>query len=56
VELRIADNGKGADLEAIARSESLGLRLVRTLVRQLNGELSIAADGGLAFTISFAES
>jgi PAS domain S-box-containing protein len=56
ITLRIADNGVGADVDAIAKSESLGLRLVRTLVRQLNGDLSITSDRGLAFTISFAES
>ena len=56
VTLRIADDGKGANLDALAHSETLGLRLVRTLVRQLNGEMSIDADDGLAFTIVFAES
>jgi PAS domain S-box-containing protein len=49
--LRISDNGRGADVDAIAQSESLGLRLVRTLVRQLNAELSITSEHGLAFTI-----
>lgn len=55
VTLRIADNGVGADVEAIAETETLGLRLVRTLVRQLGGELAITADHGLAFTIVFGE-
>jgi PAS domain S-box-containing protein len=55
VTLRVADNGAGADVEAIAQSETLGLRLVRTLVRQLNGELAIDAEHGLAFTIGFGE-
>jgi PAS domain S-box-containing protein len=55
VTLRIADNGVGADVEAIEESETLGLRLVRTLVRQLGGELAITADHGLAFTIVFRE-
>jgi two-component sensor histidine kinase len=53
VTLRIADNGAGADVDAIARSETLGLRLVRTLVRQLDGQMAITADHGLAFTIVF---
>jgi PAS domain S-box-containing protein len=55
VTLRIADNGRGADVEAIAGSETLGLRLVRTLVRQLSAELSITSEGGLAFTIVFGD-
>ena len=55
VTLRIADNGAGADVDAIAKSETLGLRLVRTLVRQLGAEFSISSNHGLAFTIVFAE-
>ena len=55
ITLRVADDGVGADVEAVRDSETLGLRLVRTLVRQLNGELAISAEGGLAFTIVFGE-
>ncbi|NBB72883.1 MAG: PAS domain S-box protein [Bacteroidetes bacterium] len=52
--LIVADDGVGTpeDVEADA-SDSLGLRLVRGLVQQLDGSLAIARDSGLRFTITF---
>lgn len=55
ITLHIADNGKGADVAAISGSETLGLRLVRSLVRQLSAELTVVNDGGVAFTIVLGE-
>ncbi|HEX9161224.1 MAG TPA: PAS domain S-box protein [Thermoanaerobaculia bacterium] len=55
VALSVSDNGVGADSERIERSETLGLRLVKTLVRQLDGKLEISAQEGLAFRVTFRE-
>ena len=52
--LIIKDNGagfpKGLDIEA---SETLGLKVVRTLTRQLGGEMEISSNGGVEFRLSF---
>ncbi len=53
-QLVVADDGRGApegfDTDT---SDSLGLRLVRGLVQQLNGALVIHHDDGLRFTVTF---
>ena len=50
----VSDNGKGLpegfDLE---NTSSMGLKLVRILVRQMRGELSFLNDNGAQFIISF---
>lgn len=52
--LRIADNGVGLDEpDVLDREKTLGLRLVRGLVRQLRGDMTINSDHGLTFTITF---
>ncbi len=51
-ELSVADNGIG--LPAGKRwddGQSLGLQVVKTLVRQIKGELSVSAGAGLSFTL-----
>ncbi|HML05546.1 MAG TPA: sensor histidine kinase, partial [Methanobacterium sp.] len=52
--LSIGDNGKGLpdgfDLE---NSGTLGLRLVKTLVNQIDGTLELINDGGVEFRIIF---
>ncbi|MCB9077817.1 MAG: PAS domain-containing protein [Anaerolineaceae bacterium] len=52
--LTVADNGvglpEGLDLNT---SKTLGLRLVRTLVRQLDATLAIDAESGTKFSITF---
>jgi two-component sensor histidine kinase len=52
LELAIADNGVGlpADLDATG-SQTLGLRLVNTLVRQLGGEITVHSKEGTEFRI-----
>ncbi|MGE5528369.1 MAG: AAA family ATPase [Patescibacteria group bacterium] len=54
--LTVCDNGHGMppnfNLQAC---ESLGLKLVSVLVRQLNGTISLNTDGKTEFTITFAE-
>lgn len=56
VSLTIIDNGigfpAGFDFE---KNTSLGLQLVRSLAKQLNGEIEIKTAGGVEFKISFAE-
>lgn len=49
--LVVADNGTGFVGEP--RSDSLGLHLVRTLTRQLDGELELSSDGGARVRIVF---
>jgi PAS domain S-box-containing protein len=54
VELRLADNGIG--LPAGFRLEdtrSLGLEVVRTLIRQLGADLTINGEGGAAFRLNW---
>jgi len=53
VELVIRDDGIGI---SNFREGSLGYGLVRSLVRQINGEIDIRSDAGLTVTISFPES
>ncbi len=54
--LTISDTGKGlaTDMD-IENSKSLGLKLVRTLTRQINGNLSISSSPGATFCIAFSE-
>ena len=54
--LMVKDNGIGfpSDFD-IENSESLGMKLITTLVQQLDGEIDIDVDGGTAFKIEFLE-
>ncbi|MFD0962498.1 7TM diverse intracellular signaling domain-containing protein [Pseudofulvibacter geojedonensis] len=53
-ELKISDNGIGFDVEKFNSSNSLGQRLIKSFVRQLNGELFISSNEyGSSFTINF---
>jgi PAS domain S-box-containing protein len=52
--LTISDNGKGLpEGFDISRDSGLGLKLVRTLVNQLNGELELRSGKGATFSITF---
>jgi len=53
-ELRIvvADRGPGLSQNEIAQAETLGLTLVRALVRQLRGELKVSSDNGARFELT----
>lgn len=55
VALSVSDDGRGvaADYDP-AKSESLGLRIIRSLAQQLGGELSVAAGGGTTTRVVFA--
>lgn len=52
--LKVVDNGVGLpDDFDIENSDSLGVRLVKTLVRQLDGESQLYTDHGTIFTLQF---
>lgn len=54
--LLIKDTGKGLnDQLDIENAKSLGLKLVKTLTRQINGQLKIVSQPGASFEIEFAE-
>ena len=48
--LSIKDNGDGI-IEDIKKSTSFGYKLVKSLVRQLNGELKVVSDNGVSYSI-----
>jgi PAS domain S-box-containing protein len=53
--LRVADDGIGMpEVREIGSLASLGLRLVTTLVQQLNGKLEARRNGGTEFRIAFS--
>ncbi len=51
--LRVQDNGVGIPTETDAQAESLGLQVVRALVRQIHGQLHIESQGGTLVDIRF---
>jgi two-component sensor histidine kinase len=54
--LLIKDSGKGLDENLdIENAKSLGLKLVKTLTRQINGQLKIVAQPGATFEIDFSD-
>jgi two-component sensor histidine kinase len=54
VTLRVADTGVGVpEGFDVRQSDSLGLQLVGMLTEQLGGTLTVARDGGTAFTLTF---
>ncbi len=54
-QLKVSDNGRGLPEEIdLRRTRSLGLRLVRILSDQLEGEYSIDGKDGMSFTLRFA--
>ena len=55
VRLLVSDNGPGfSKTFDVEQSQSLGLKLVRVLVRQLKGEIELQAEGKTEFVITFA--
>ncbi len=53
--LAVADNGVGLpEGMALETSPRLGLRLIKMLARQIDGELSVEQDGGTCIAITFA--
>ena len=57
ITVRIADNGIGLPKDFdYEKSQSLGLQLVRTLVKQIEGQLHVTRAPGTAVTITFRDS
>ena len=52
--LEVKDNGSGK-VDTIENSTSFGYKLVRSLVRQINGNLSIEDSDGLSYSISIKD-
>lgn len=50
--VRVEDEGPGFDLEAARSNKSLGLRVVDSLVKQLNGTLTVDVSAGTAITLT----
>ena len=53
IQLFIADNGKGIDMQAWQTNKGYGKELVQTFTKQLDGEMSVEVDNGTTFKISF---
>ncbi len=54
--LHVRDDGVGVLPETAAEAESLGLRVVRALVRQIHGQLHVESRAGTLFDITFPAS
>jgi two-component sensor histidine kinase len=57
-ELRVSDNGKGFDITTVQKKNTLGMRLISILTKQLEGELQITSkkDKGVTYTITISMS
>jgi two-component sensor histidine kinase/Tfp pilus assembly protein PilF len=52
--LEVSDNGSGK-LKDIESSNSFGTKLIRSLVRQLNGELKVSEENGIHYSIKIKD-
>lgn len=56
ITLTIADNGMGLPHEVnLEQTQTLGLRMVKTLTRQISGTLTISQEAGISFNIHFPQ-
>lgn len=56
ISIVVSDNGVGFQPDFdFEKTDTLGLQLVRTLVKQLSGHINIHSNGGARFEISFSE-
>lgn len=57
-ELKVSDNGKGLDISTVQKKNTLGMRLISILTKQLEGELQINSkkDNGVTYTITISMS
>jgi two-component sensor histidine kinase len=53
-QIRISDNGHGLPLEAERRKESLGLKLVNIMTKQIKGTITSKNENGAVFNIIFS--
>jgi two-component sensor histidine kinase len=55
-ELRVGDDGEGLPVTLnVEQTESLGLQLVHTLVKQLRAVMRVSREGGTVFTVVIPE-
>lgn len=52
VEIKISDNGCGFDKSKLGKSETFGLKMIETIVKQYNGNLKFENEGGMASYLS----
>ena len=57
-ELKVSDNGKGFDIATVQKKNTLGMRLISILTKQLEGELQITSkkDKGVTYIITISMS
>ena len=53
IQLFIADNGKGINMQEWQTNKGYGKELVQTFTKQLDGEMSVTVDSGTIFKITF---
>ncbi|PLX68928.1 MAG: hypothetical protein C0603_04375 [Denitrovibrio sp.] len=52
--LIVRDNGRGVDsIESVLESQSLGMTIVNSLIKQIGGEVTYESENGLSITIIF---
>lgn len=55
LKLHFQDDGKGLKIDEIKRSKGIGWQLIKSLIDQLEGKLTIKNKNGLKFTATFQE-
>jgi two-component sensor histidine kinase len=56
INFKVSDNGIGIqDSSQIENTSTLGLNLVKTLVNQLEGELTVDQNDGISYDVIFKE-
>ena len=56
INFKVSDNGIGIhDSSQIENTSTLGLNLVKTLVNQLEGELTVDQNNGISYDVIFRE-
>jgi two-component sensor histidine kinase/Tfp pilus assembly protein PilF len=53
ISIAVIDNGKGFEKDALEKSNSFGIKLVKSLVQQLKGNIELVIDKGAQWTLSF---
>jgi Signal transduction histidine kinase len=54
--LRVSDNGIGLSKEIdFSKAETLGLQLINSLVKQIDGSIKLDKTNGTSFTVQFQE-
>ena len=51
--MKYSDNGKGLDKDSFIEGGTMGITIVRTLLRQLSADYSLNGEEGFSITFSF---